>query len=143
VSAPAARSVPLSEQLAALPAASGPESTCARLRLLVRRPEGVQQAVRYVEEVHRLLQDAPAPVRPLDRIGWLGVVEQIWTARSRVQAAFALGEPVLVFEASADATGALALALRLEGLDLPGSPALRRGAGAAFDSLCARLLVAS
>jgi len=37
----------------------------------------------------------------------------------------------------------LVLALRLEGLDLSGSPALQRGAGVIFDALCARLLDAS
>jgi len=68
VSAPAARSLPLSEQLAALPVASGPESTCGRLRALVRRPEGVQQAVRYVEAVHRLLHSPQAPAHALDRL---------------------------------------------------------------------------
>jgi len=143
MSAPAARSVSLSERLAALPVASGPESTCGRLRALVRCQEGVQQAVRYVEEVFRLLHEAQAPGHPLDRLGWLGVVEQIWTARSRVQAALASNEPVRVFEAGADATSALSLALRLERLDAPNSPALLPGAGSAFDALCARLLVAA
>lgn len=60
-----------------------------------------------------------------------------------MQAALASNEPVLVFEAGADATSALALALRLECLDTPNSPALLVGAGAAFDALCARLLAAA
>jgi len=72
----------------------------------VRRPEGVQQAARYVERVYALVEGCLAPAHPADRFSWLGVLEQVVTARERVQAALASNEPVLVFEAGADATSA-------------------------------------